>query len=372
MSDIDNKKILIVINNLGVGGAERVVVNDLNEMLRRGMPVRLLTLKKESKFSLSGDCLIENKDWRVIDFGSLFNIISWLKVINYLREEKPDVVFTHLWFANTIGRAACKLAGIKNVVSFEQNVYDAYDAIKTKKMYLVDRLLQKWCRKVVAVSSAVKNSLIKHGIKEKNIVVIHNSVDIAKYNKEPNLALKEKLGITQDAFVFLTIGRLIPQKGIDVLLKALAQLRDNLVLLIVGRGAEERALKQLAADLNIERKTIFLGVRNDIPDILSICDIFVLASRYEGLPVVVVEAMASAKPVIITDFEASRDIIVSGENGLVVERENIESLAKAMAALMSDRDWRDKLSQNAYKKVQDFSIQNHVNRILRVCDIIVI
>lgn len=366
MSDINSKKIMIIINNLGVGGAERVVVDDLNEMRRRGMTARLLTLKKESSFSLSADCAMERKYWHTINFGSLFNIISWLKVINYLRQEKPDVVFTHLWFANTIGRVAGKLAGIKNVVSFEQNVYDAYDAIKTKKMYLADRLLQGWCRKIAAVSSAVKNSLIKHGIKEKNIVIIHNSVDIAKYNKEPNLALKEKLGIPQDVFVFLTIGRLIPQKGMDVLLKALAQLRGNLVLLIVGRGAEERALKQLTTDLDIERKTIFLGVRNDIPDILSICDIFVLASRYEGLPVVVVEAMASAKPVVITDFEASQDIIVSGENGLVVERENIDALAKAMAALMSDRDWRDRLSQNAYKKVQDFSVQNHADRMLRV------
>ena len=104
MSDIDNKKILIVINNLGVGGAERLVIDDLNELLRQGASVRLLTLKNESPFSLSADCAIEKKYWQVINFGSLFNIISWVKVIIYMRQEKPDVVVTHLWFSNTIGR----------------------------------------------------------------------------------------------------------------------------------------------------------------------------------------------------------------------------------------------------------------------------
>jgi len=363
MSDIDNKKILIVINNLGVGGAERVVVNDLNELFRQGACVRLLTLKKEWSHSIFPDCAIEKKYWQVINFGSLLNIVSWTKVIIYIWKEKPNVVFTHLWFSNTIMRIVCKLLGIKRVLSFEQNVYDT---IKTKKMYLMDRLLQGWCRKIVAVSSAVRNSLIRHGIKEKNIVVINNAVDIDKYNKKPAPFLKEKLGIPKDVFIFLAVGRLVPQKGMDVLLKSFAQLRGNLILLIAGRGSEEKKLKQLAADLNIEGKTLFLGARNDIPDILSVCDIFVLASRYEGLPLAVVEAMAAAKPIIITDFEGGKDIIVSGENGLVVEMENIEALARAMAGLMSDKDLRIKLSQNAYKKVQDFSIQSHINQLLEV------
>ncbi len=363
MNDIDNKKILIVINNLGVGGAERLVVDDINEMLRRGISVCLLTLKKESFFSLSDDCAIEKKYWHIINFGSLFNIISWIKVIFYIRKEKPAVVFTHLWFSNTIVRVVCKLLGIQNVISFEQNVYDT---IKTKKMYMVDRLLQGWCRKVVAVSFAVKNSLIKHGIKEKNIVVIHNAIDVSKYNKQPDLILKEKLGIPKDAFVLLSIGRLIPQKGMDVLLKAFAQIPSGAVLLIAGRGSEEKNLKQLAFGLNIEKRTFFLGARHDIPDILSVCDIFVLASRYEGLPLAVLEAMAAAKPIIITDFAGGQDIIVSGENGLVVERENSGALAKAMMVLMADKDLQVRLSQNAYKKAQDFSVQSHVNRILKV------
>ena len=176
--------ILFCINKLGsgsgLGGAERLVVDDINEMLRRGYSVHLLTLKNESKFSLANELKLDKKYWKTIDF-SLLNIFDWLKIYKYIKDEKSDIVFTHLWFSNTIMRIICKMAGLKNVISFEHNIYDK---IKTEKMYGVDRFLQKWCKKIVAVSSAVKESLILHGIKEDRITVIHNGIDISKYNIE--------------------------------------------------------------------------------------------------------------------------------------------------------------------------------------------
>ena len=120
-------KILVCINKLGsssgLGGAERLVVDDINEMLRQDYSVRLLTLKNESVFSLAKEIQLREEDWKRINFGSLFNLADWLKVYKYIKKEKPSVVFTHLWFSNTILQIVCRVTGVKNVISFEHNIY---------------------------------------------------------------------------------------------------------------------------------------------------------------------------------------------------------------------------------------------------------
>ena len=255
------------------------------------------------------------------------------------------------------------MARINNVFCFEHNIYDT---LKSEKMYKIDRFLQEWSKKIIAVSSAVRRSLLKHGIKEKNIITINNGIVISKYEKSQDILTREKLGIPKDTFVFLTIGRLVYQKGIDILLKAFAEVNHKSTLLIVGHGKEEYNLKKLTTKLNIDNTVHFLGTRSDIPKILSICDCFVLASRFEGLGIVILEAMASKKPIIISDFEAGEDIIKNGVEGLVVPKENVESLKNAITRLKSDPNLMKKLAQSAYEKVQDFSIQNHVNKILNL------
>src|SRR4051812_17628563 len=105
------KKITIIINNLGAGGAERYVVDSINEMLKRGMDVRLITLKPEKGISLAAECAIESDHCTTIHFKNLYTITKFYALIKLLREQKPDVVYTHLWFGNTIGRFAAYFAG---------------------------------------------------------------------------------------------------------------------------------------------------------------------------------------------------------------------------------------------------------------------
>lgn len=361
MGNLQNRRVLICINNLGVGGAEKLVIDDINEMLKRGLPICLLTLKREPVSSLAEKCLISKEYWHTVHFKGFFDIVGWLKIVVFLKKEKPDIIFTHLWFTNTIIRIVGRLLRLKNIITFEHNVYDT---IKTKKMYLADKLLQNWCYKIVAVSSAVRQSLIASGINSDRIVVINNGIDISKYRLESDFSLKRNLQISENVFVFLTIARLIHQKGIDILLTAFAKLSENTVLLIVGQGEDKNKLKKQVENLGLSSRVHFLGVRDDVPALLSVCDCFVLASRYEGLGIVVLEAMAATKPIIISNFEASRDMIINGQNGLVVGKENPEELAKAMKKIMSDVFLRKKLAQAAYEKVQRFSVQNHVNKML--------
>lgn len=355
--------ILICINNFGVGGAERLVVDDVNEMLARGYDVRLLTLKREPALSLARECRISKDRWQAIHFNGLFSISSWIAVWKYVRHTKPDVVFTHLWFTNTIMRVVCRCARVRNILSFEHNIYDT---VKSGRMYMLDRFLQSWCRKIIAVSSAVKTSLISHGIDADRIEVVNNGIDISKYN----VVDKNRNSGEKKQFMFVSVGRLIPQKGMDVLLEAFTRLPGDLIfqsiLQIVGQGKEEGELKKYVEKKGISDRVQFLGIRNDIPALLASADAFVLSSRYEGLGIVVLEAMAAGLPIIITDFEAGKDMITHEANGLVVPREDPEALAKAMQKLMDDSTLRSNLAKAALERSRDFSIEEHVNKIMKI------
>ena len=192
------KKILFIINSLGVGGAERMLIYDINELVKRGdVELRLLTIRKETEKTLAGELLLEYSLWKTIPVHTVFN---FFKIFAFIRKEKPDVIFSHLWYANTIARIAGFLGGCRTIFCFEQNVYDT---IKSKKSFFVDFILQHFSHKIIAVSETVKNSLIRHGIKENKIEVIHNSVNIEKFIKKHSLTelLPGPYGATSFLFI---------------------------------------------------------------------------------------------------------------------------------------------------------------------------
>ncbi len=126
-------------------------------------------------------------------------------------------------------------------------------------------------------------------------------------------------------------GRLIPQKAVDVLVEAFARLSSG-YLLIAGEGKESPMLEQKAKDLGVSDRVFLLGLRDDIPGLMKAADCFVLPSRYEGLPIVVLEAMGAGLPVILSDFSAARGMLRDGQDGIIVPREDVAALAEAIEA----------------------------------------
>jgi len=356
------KKILVVINRFGVGGAERLVVDDINEMLRRGIDVRLLTLVPERlSNSIALDCCITSEKWKTINFRNLLSISSWFSFISFLKEYKPDVVMSHLWYSNTISRIVSRICGIKIHLAFEHNVYDL---VKTRKMFFIDRLLQGLSTKIVAVSETVKESLMRHRISHNRILVVHNGIDTSRYLNIQIDKLKGELNI-KDEFVYIFIGRFINQKGVDILLNAFVKVKTG-HLFLVGDGTDKDKLQQLAVRLDIQKRVSFLGIRQDIPNLLALADCFVLPSRYEGLPMVLIEAIVSGKAIIISDFESGKELIKDGENGLIVPMENPEMLAQAMFKMQDDKKLRVRLGNQALLEAQRFSIKHHVDTLINI------
>ena len=362
-----SKKILVIINNLGIGGAERLVVDDINEMLRIGIKVKLITLKPEKQKSFATELDLEQDKFDCIPFKNFVDIPSWFKLIRSIKAFKPDLVITQLWFANTIGRVAGMLAGAKIIISFEQNVYDT---VKTGKMFFIDWWLQFLSTKIIAVSEAVKRSLIQHSIAEARIDVLHNSIDLSMFLAPYHSSeIRKEYGIPEHVFLFLYIGRLIYQKAIDILIEAFKKIDTEVYLLIVGQGKDRDTLEREVKKNNLEKRVIFAGVRSDIPRLLSSSDCFVLPSRYEGLPLVLIEALAAGVAIIVSDFEAAKEIITHEKNGLIVPREDVEALVQAMIRIKDDSVLRSSLSFESKKSSERFSISYHVHAILRYINI---
>ncbi len=220
--------IVVLINNLGVGGAERLVVDDINELYKRGIPARLILLSKTPSAHLEHELKIP-ADWIIRHHvGSIFDMASMIRLSKLLRTLKTRTVVTHLWFANTVGRLAAFMASISSVITFEHNIYDS---VKTRKQFIIDRILQYGSKHIVAVSESVRLSLLSHGISDKKIVVVPNALPLERYRNAAPASL-QSLGIPETTTVFIFIGRLIHQKAVDVLLKAFARVERAHLLIV--------------------------------------------------------------------------------------------------------------------------------------------
>jgi len=362
-----DKKILIVINNLGVGGAERVAIGDINEMIRIGVDVTLITLKREFKRSLATELHLEQDKFHTIPFKHLFDISSWFKLMRSIKEFNPDLLITQLWFSGTIGRIAGVLANVKTIISFEQVVGDT---IKTRKMVFVDWFLQFISTKIIAVSDAVKKSLIRQSIQEARIDILYNSIDLRVFRAPYHDSLiRKEYNIAEHTFLYIYIGRLVHQKAVDILIEAFKKIDTQTTLLIVGQGKDRHMLENKVKKNGLEKRVIFTGVRDDIPQLLLSADCFVLPSRYEGLPLVLVEALAAGSAIVVSDFEGAREVINHEKNGLVVPVEDVEGLAQGMLRMKNNDEVRSSLALEAKKSAERFSISNHVQAILSYINI---
>ncbi len=356
-------KIVIIVQNMVTGGVARLIVDEINELERRGVPVWLIFFERlQAGNTLIDGCSLPSERKIYIPYPRLRSITGMFALVRLLRHIQPDVVFTHMWFANTVGRFAACIAGIPQIYIFE---HSEYDTVKSRKQFMLDMLLQHITTRVIAVSDAVKGSLIRHRIYPKKITVIHNGVDLTGYtHKEVASSIRAELSVPAEAFLYIFVGRLIGDKGVDVLLRALAKLPQDIRLLVAGTGPEAAALQSLSHALGVSDRAYFLGVRNDVSRLLSGSDALVLPSRREGFGLVIIEAHAAGLPVIVTDFKTSSDVVRDGVDGLIVPRDDADALAAAMKKLATDTLFYQELARAAPQDLDDVSIVHNVDALL--------
>jgi len=225
---------------------------------------------------------------------------------------------------------------------------------------------------VTGVSSAVLRGVLEDGMPKDRTRVVHCGQDISRLETGSATELRSELGIPQGAIVVASIGSLIRRKGFDILLRAASRLGSSVDVrvLVVGEGPERQNLEALARELAIDGSVSFLGERGDVGAILrDAVDIVVSAARSEAFGLTLVEAGGCRLPVIAPAVDGIPEVVVDGENGLLIAPEDEVELAAAITRLATDRGLRERLGHAGRKRVEThFSIRRYVDEMQSIYD----
>ncbi len=369
-------KLLFLIPSLRGGGAERVAIN-LFPFLSKHFDLTVALLEGKIEYELP------SVDFKIIfisnELGSykkhlLYAPIHIIKFYSLVKHLKPDIVLSFMEQANIINLLVSKLTRHKTVIT--QHIVPSkqfHNKGKLGRIILnVAKILYSNAGIVVAVSNGIKKDLL-HSYCIKNVVVIPNPIDFKRINQyvlsAPNPQIKERF--------FLCPGRLvIAHKAQDLLFEAFKEVLKNLPninLLLAGEGSDFSYLKQLAKKLAIYNNVIFSGWRHDLWKLMANSIATVLPSRYEGWPMVLLEAMAAGSPVIATNCPSGpEEILDGGRFGMLIPMEDKEALAKAMIKMACLKELREHYKIVGQKRAQEFDIEiigmRYVEEIFKVLE----
>jgi len=352
-----------ITHDLAIGGLQQVVVNICRSIDKNKFDISVLCLRDLGEYVTE----IKNQGVKVIYLPqkhSGTDYFSFLKVAKILRDEQIDIIHTHNTQPLVDGTIGAILSGVKTIIHT-----DHARKFPDKKRYMfAEWLMSHFVNKIVGVSEHTSNNLIKYEkISPKKIITIPNGIDGLKYNIKIDREKKKKeLGITRDGPIIGLGVRLIKSKGITYLLKAMPELIKtfpDITLVIAGMGDYENQLKKEANEIGVDKNTLFIGPRLDMPELLKLFDLYVLPSLSEGLPMVLLEAMAAGCPIIATKVGGIELAITDGENGLLIEPRNSQLLTKNIITLLNDNKLRASIIKNGYRIFKEkFSAQIMMER----------
>jgi glycosyltransferase involved in cell wall biosynthesis len=285
-----------------------------------------------------------------------------LGLARLLRQERPALFHAHLsWpLAAKWALAAAVIARVPSVATVQLIPEMALERSSALQL----RLLARWVGRYIAVSSAIADELSERfGWPARKIEVVYNAVDLERFGIEAPAGLREELGGSDETPLVLSCARLDPQKGHSTLLRAAAEISQARFAL-AGEGPLRAALEAEAAQLGIADRVLFLGRRDDIPELLAACDVFALPSLYEGSSLAVLEAMAASRPVVSSRIGGTEELIADGETGLLVAPGDGAALVAALRRLLDNRPLRERLAEQGHRRAaSEFSREAMGNRV---------
>jgi glycosyltransferase involved in cell wall biosynthesis len=288
----------------------------------------------------------------VVTLGGALDLRAVARLRRMLKRERADLLHTHTHFSlNVVGRVAARAAG--TAVVAHMHIENAFRSRQLERglQIALDNGTARLCRWIVAVSDATRDVLVAQGYPPDRTVTVHNGIE-ARDRASPATLEPKPPGP-----VLLHVGRLCDVKGQRELIAALRLLsRDDVTLLLAGEdlesaGAYRDSLVRQADGLG--DRVRFLGRRDDVPALLAATDVLVLPSWIEGLPLVVLEAMATGIPVVATSVGGTPEAVVDGETGLMVPPRDVNALARAIDELLADPEMARGMGQAGWMRARD-------------------
>lgn len=338
-------KIVFSTGSLECGGAERVISLLSNYFIDEGHTVYILVYYKTKVHYVFNTKVKIVFDEDYIKNKSVFAHIKWRR--RWLIKNKPDVCISFLAVFNIINLLASFGTKIPVIVA------DRNDPRKvpTNGIFrFIRNFSYRFLAKKVVVQTINNKLYFSKGI-QKKCCVIYNPVDVQEYCGTGMSATKE------DSIIY--VGRLIPQKNVKLLLDAfriIHQINPNVILKLYGEGYLQTSLEQYALQLNISKNVKFMGKSSNVFEAIQKAKLFVLPSKYEGMPNALLEAMCIGLPVISTKVSGATDFISDGINGMLVEHDDPKMLADAIQTVLASDECRYSLAKEAIKIVSKLNV----------------
>lgn len=311
----------------------------------------------------------------IIENKRSYDPIFLANLVKLIRKEKINLVHSHEFFTNFYGSVAARITGIPMIGTIHGKGYFT----EKKSRIIAYKAAIKLCTRMIAVSEDLRSYLIRElNLRKSNkIMTIYNGIDLKKYRTlTPDRELRRKLSIPEEAVIAGTVGSLFKVKGIEYLLEAVKEVIGEFPkfrLVIAGEGHEGENLKRLAFSLGIQDYVLFLGFRDDIPQLLNMFDFYVCSSISEGMSLSILEAMAVARPVVATDVGGNPELVTQGDNGFLLPARDPHALAEMMKTLIRANDLRVKMGIKGKEKAQRyFSLETMIENYQNLYDELIV
>lgn len=362
------RSILLIIDDASVGGGQQHVLALAERLTARGLKVAVACEAQGYLVDMLRHARIPHHSVRLTESPSARGVLGLAAV---LRASGAQLVHTHGGTAGFYGRLAARWVGGQRTVHTYHGIHYLHDK-SLRKRYLhraIDRTLLRWTDEVICVAKSDRDLALKERLAlPDHVSVVYNGIDIARFEKAQ--ADDGRTAQPSREFIVGTVGRLHEQKGHTVLLQAASFIRGacpQVRFRIIGDGPLRESLEGQARALGLNGIVEFVGARDDVPEQLRHFDLFVLPSLWEGMPYVVLEAMAAGVPIVATDVDGVREIITSDGEGVLVSPGNGRALGAAVIDLVGNDARRAELGARGAQVVRErFSLESMIDQTVSV------
>ncbi|MBL8100208.1 MAG: glycosyltransferase family 4 protein [Anaerolineales bacterium] len=335
--------IVYMIDGLGWGGAERLMIPILSNINKKKFNVRVCVLQNKDGNPVANELREIGINVDMLSVRHLRDLTAIPRIKSYLQRVKTDLLHAQLEFATVLGGLAAKSLHIPSVVTLH-TIPENEEGLKSNiHLILENFILRNFIDRVVSVSEETQRFYLRTAkLSNKKSCVIYNGIDVNKYsvNASDHSQVLKEFDIPPTAVVLTTVAVLREPKGIQYMIQAMPALvnaNPQIYYLIVGGGEYFESLQNEVKNLGVDKNVRFAGARKDIPSILSASDLFVLPTLTEALPTVLAEAMAANLPIVASRVGGVPEMIQDGINGKLIEPANPEILAAVCLEMLNDR-----------------------------------
>ena len=353
-------RVALVIPTMDRGGAEKQLCLLAENLPRDRFDVHVFLLTRDGPRSQR----LRDAGIPVTVIGKRFKAdpTALLRLRRELKRLKPDIVHTWLFAANSFGRAAAKMAGVKRIIASERCV----DPWKTTAHFMIDRHQAKYTEAITTNSVGIRDFYAANGIDPNLFRVIANGIEPRNVDDISRDEAFERLEVPSDRKLILAVGRLWPQKRYRDLIWAaelICSMRQDTTLVIIGDGPQRGELLRHRDAVTTPKHVRFAGSRNDVPQLLPHADIFWIGSEYEGQSNSVIEAMQAGVPVVASNIPGNVDLVLHDQTGRLATLGDRADFARQTNDLFENPEVAKQLAETARHRIAtEFTVQSMTDK----------